>query len=199
MSKIAFFEDFANPATSEFSPTSQSAAPDPEALRDAHDNGYRIGYQDGAQSTQSEQDKLRSDISTALQETSFTYFEARQHVLKSMRPLLEVMVGMVLPEIAKPHVANRVVEEIIAIAGKIEAPLKLLCAPDAEDELRSAIEKSVSFPVELIAEETLDASQVIVKYDGGETVVDTDALLAQVSASLSEFFVAADEEDRLHA
>ena len=199
MSNIFKLEDFGSPISEPVAPVHGAAlAPDPTALASSHDTGYKAGWNDGAQSVQNEQTKMTADISVALQEAGFTYFEARQHVMNTMRPLIETMVAQLLPELAKRGLAERVANELLDIADRVDTPIVISCAEGYEEELSSIIAKSVSFPVEVQPEETLSSTQVILNYDDGRSLIDLDGAIETIKSCIAEFYSAAQGEEKTY-
>lgn len=199
MKQIPSFEDFGNgtstrPAKAEVQATPQSD----QAVSDAHDEGYKAGYADGLATANTEKTKLTSDIATALQEASFTYFEARQHVMNSMRPLLETMADIILPELGRASLARKTVEELLAVADQVEVPIKLICAEICRDEIADLVSRQVTFPVEIETEETLTSSQIILSYDNGQTHLDLDLTISRIQQAVSDFYETAHNEKVQH-
>lgn len=191
MRHIPSFEDFGTIGKTAIDPTPQPA-PSEDAVKDAHDQGYKAGWSDGVSSAEGEKSKLTSDIATALQEASFTYFEARQHVLNSMRPLLESMADTILPELGKAGLARKAVDELIDIAEKIETPITLICAPECEAEINDLASRQITFPVVIETEETLTSSQIILSYDNGKTHLDLDLTISKIQQAISDFYEVAE-------
>lgn len=199
MKQIPSFEDFGSGKTVETQASgSAGTQQSDDAIRDAHDEGYKAGYADGLATADTERSKLTSDIATALQEASFTYFEARQHVMNSMRPLLETMADIILPELGRASLARKAVEELLAIADKVEAPIKLYCAEVCEEEISELVSRQVTFPVEIETEETLTSSQIILSYDNGQTHLDLDLTVAKIQQAISDFYETAQNEKVQH-
>lgn len=163
------------------------------------DDGYNQGWSDGIASIVNDSKKLNADIALALQEAGFAYFEARQHVLNSMKPLVTELISSVLPTLAQETLVPRVVELVCEVAAKTEPPIKVLCAPSTKTPLEEVISETIEFPVIVEAEETLTTSQAVVQYDDGETSIDSTFLVNEIVAAVDDFYNMSAEEERISA
>ncbi len=71
----------------------------------SYEQGYKAGWDDAAAALAEDQTRIRADLARNLQQLSFTYQEARSHILKAVEPLLEEMVGRLLPDMARETLA----------------------------------------------------------------------------------------------
>src|SRR5690554_3073622 len=78
----------------------------------AFEQGYKAGWDDSSAAKEGEQRHLRADIARNLQELSFTWNEARAHVLRSVAPLVEQMCTRVVPEVARAAIGQTVLAEL---------------------------------------------------------------------------------------
>lgn len=156
--------------------------------RAGFEDGYKEGWIDAQAAAQNESSELSSEIATALQEAGFAYFEARQHIFNSMRPLLEAMVEQVLPTLAKDALPMKIVEEIEKFAETSEPPMHILCSPQTAGPLSDVLARHVSFPIEVKTEETLTESQAVLKFTEGESTIDLEAVVENMKAAVSDFY-----------
>lgn len=200
MSSASFLEEFSggHKATANGSDalSSQTAQADNRA---AFDEGYNCGWQDGVASVESDEGKQKAALAEALQEIKFTYFEARQHVLKSLRPVLEAMVDTALPRATANSLGAHVIELLQGYSGNLESTAILTCAPQNEAMLREAAEAAIDFPIEIVTEATLAENQVVLHFDEGQSRIDLDATLASIRKSVEEFYAEPAEEYAKHA
>ena len=186
MGQILQLEDFATPQPVVAAP---QPAVDTSALKkEAFDAGYKDGWSDAFDETRTEEGKARSAIASALQELGFTYFEARQHIMKSFQPLITSMVEAVLPSASSAALIPLVQQEMEALAQMVEPPIHLLCAPSNEHELREMIASSTSLPIEVLVEQTLLPSQVQLHFADGFSSIDADATIGRIRTAIEEFF-----------
>ena len=118
---------------------------DTGALEDAKlasfESGYSAGWEDAAAAQADDQTRVSADLARSLQSLSFTYHEARSHVLKAVEPLLRQVVSQLLPAIAKAALAAKVLEVLMPLAeGLVDAPITLMLNPAA----RRAIEDQIA-------------------------------------------------------
>lgn len=198
MSKTAFLEDFSM-VGADLSKGLVGSGVDASAIRAAFDDGYKCGWQDGVDSINDRDKELREDLSSALQEVNFTYFEARQHVMKSVQPVLQAMVELVLPSLLAQSLGAQVVELLGAMANKSEPAITIACAADTEEMLKELIEASITFPVSLEVEPTLTTSQVVLHLNDGQTRIDFDATLEALRECVASFFDTSEIEEENHA
>ena len=87
-----------------------------EAKLGSYDAGYSAGWEDAAAAQTNEQSLIKADLARNLQSLGFTYQEARIHILRSIEPLLQEMVGRLLPELARESLAPIVLEALMPMA-----------------------------------------------------------------------------------
>lgn len=200
MSNSAFLEEFSGAqrqvSRQESGPMAPSDQPDSRA---SFDEGYNCGWQDGVASVENDEGKQRAALSEALQELKFTYFEARQHVLQSVRPVLEAMVDVALPKVVAASLGAQLVELLEGFSKKLESTAILSCAPENEAMLREAAEAAVDLPITIETEATLTATQVVLHFEQGQSRIDLDATLAAIRERIEEFYAEPTEEFADHA
>ena len=104
-----------------------AANADQESRLEAYEQGYRAGWEDAAAAHAEDQRRIRVDLARSLQALGFTYQEARSHVLKSLAPLMQDMVGKLLPEMAREALAPTVLETLMPLAEQLaDEPVTLV-------------------------------------------------------------------------
>lgn len=196
---VAFpnLEDFSVDAALQF----EGAASDVNkaSRKRAFDEGYRDGWNDAFTEARNEEERAQSSIASALQELSFTYFEARQHIMGSVKPLLDEMLMSVLPKAASASLIPLLEEELTSLLDKVEPPIRMLVAPQNLDQLSEMVANHTSIPIEIEAEDTLTDKQVRICYSSGFTALNTDLVIRRIQSSLSSFFETTDERSKLNA
>lgn len=201
MTHSILLEDFSDAAVT----SRPGASQDPgtkdqaDALRASFDDGYKCGWQDGADAKEDRDAELRESLSAALQELNFTYFEARQHVMMSVRPVLQAMVDAVLPQLLTESLGGRVVELLAELAEKVEPEITVVCAPQVEPMLRQLVADAIKFPVRIDTEETLTPTQAILHLNDGQTHINLDETLSAIRTSVEDFFNPAITKEAKHA
>lgn len=190
MGQLLQLEDFAGPASGAGNPAAQINTKAVE--KKSFDTGYRDGWNDAFSEARSEDSKARSNIASALQELGFTYFEARQHIMGSFRPLLQAMMDGVLPHASHASLIPFVQQEMAKLADMVEPPIKIVCAPSNVAHLQEIAGQNASLPIEIVPEETLASTQIQLRYADGFSSLDTDATVKRIQAAIEEFFATED-------
>lgn len=162
------------------------------------DKGYHAGWEDAVKEARSSDQKARADGAAALQQIDFTYFEARQHIMNSFKPLLEAVMGAILPAAAQHALTPLVHEELEKLAAEFQDPVEIYCAPETAPFISEQIQVHAKSPVKVEAEETLTASQIQMRFSGGMTSVDMDAAVSRIQKAMESFFTSADPEVKRH-
>ncbi len=189
------FEDFG--ATLSARPSTEQQSPDElvKIKRMSFDEGYSQGWNDAIASSEAENRKAQTDIAVALQETSFSYVEARMHVLKSVQPLLKAIVSVVLPEMANASLSGHISEELYKLTETLEEPIELVCSEQDFKEVKALVSASASFPVTVKAEPSFAPSQVIMKFKNGNAELDLEQSFKTVSDLINDFYETLKIED----
>ena len=197
MGQAVQLENFALAAAVQAHPTPNW---NPTAFRkEAFDEGYAAGWDDAVKQTQSDAAKAEAQISAALQTLDFTYFEARHHVLASLRPLIDAMMNSVLPNAAKEALIPLAVAELEALAKKTEAPIELRCAAETADRLQAHLATNSSTPARVVVEDTLTDAQIRVCWAEGDWMLDTHAAQTRINEAVTQFFAPDMQEGAKHA
>lgn len=185
--KLEVFETEVKPSKA------QTVVLDRMALEDeklaAYDSGYRAGWDDANSAESQDQTRIRADLARNLQSLSFTYHEARTHILKAIEPLMLQVVGRLLPEIARESLAPFVLETLMPMAeGLGDVPVKLVLNPASRAPVEALLEQATGLPVVIEEEPTLGEGQVYLKLGGAESEVDLDQATADIAAAVRGFF-----------
>ena len=160
-----------------------------EARLASYEQGYTAGWEDAVAAQNSEKCQMAADLAHNLQSLSFTYHEARVHVLRAIEPLLTEMVAQVLPDIAKAALTATVLKASMPLAeSAADTPIKILFNPAARTAIEPLIEHANAPPLELVEEATLGEGQVFLQYGNSETRVDLDGAIVEIRAALQDFF-----------
>lgn len=166
---------------------------DTVALEDAklaaYDSGYSAGWEDAAAAQSQDRTRISADLARNLQSLSFTYHEARAHVLKAVDPLLREVVGRILPMIARESLAPQVLEALMPLAeGLVETPITLVLNPAARAAVEEVLGRARDLPLILQEEPSLGEGQVYLKLGDVEREVNLDRAVAEITAAVRGFF-----------
>lgn len=185
--KLEIFETAAKPSKTETVVLDRVALEDEKLA--AYDNGYRAGWDDANAAQSDDQTRIRADLARNLQTLSFTYHEARSHILKAIEPLMLQVVGRLLPEIARESLAPFALETLMPLAeGLGDAPVKLVLNPASRAPVEALLEHATGLPVVIEEEPTLGEGQVYIKLGTAEAEVDLDRAAADIAAAVRGFF-----------
>lgn len=165
-----------------------------EAKLAAYEQGYKAGWDDAASAQSEDQTRIRADLARNLQQLSFTYQEARSHILKAIEPLLEEMVTRLLPETARETLAPMVLEQLMPMAEELtDQPVTLVLNPAARAAVEALIEQATGLPMVIEEEPTLPEGQVYIRLGGVESQVDLTRVTADIAAAVRGFFSLTEE------
>ncbi|WP_233192765.1 FliH/SctL family protein [Acidimangrovimonas sediminis] len=188
-----------------FETVAAAAAPSDAALLDSaqieemrlesYEQGYKAGWEDATTAHAAEQDRIGADLARSLQTLSFTYHEARTHVLRALAPLLNDVVSVLLPVVAGAALAPQVADRIAPLAAaQSEVPVRIFVNPAARAAVEARLGDGLTLPVELVEEPTLGEGQATLRFGESEERIDLDAVVAEIRGLLAEYFNAEGED-----
>lgn len=170
-----------------------------EARLAAYEQGYAAGWDDCVAAQAEDQRRLRSDLARHLQAMSFTFHEARSHVLRALGPLLQEVVTHLLPPLAREAIAPVVLETLMPLAENLaDKPLVMVLHPDFRAAVELLLEMTSGLSVTLRDEPSLGEGQVylLLGEDEGEVRIDLDRAMAEIIGAVTAFFAITDQERR---
>lgn len=160
-----------------------------EARLASYDSGYAAGWEDATAAQSGDQSRVRADLARNLQTLSFTFQEARAHVLRGMQPLLEEVVGKLLPELARETLGGIVLDTLMPMAEDLaDAPVTIVLNPAVRPAIEPLIAEATGLPLTIEEEASLGEGQVYLRFGTVETRVDLDRAVAEIAATLRGFF-----------
>lgn len=188
MPKLEVFEATGVPKPASTLVTTEIGAIE-EAKLASYEAGYKAGWDDAAAAQSEDQTRIRADLARTLQQLSFTYQEARAHVLTALEPLLTEMVNRLLPETARDTLAPLVLERVMPMAEDLaDQPVTLVLNPAVRPALEGLIEQATGLPITIEEEPTLAEGQVYLRLGDSEAKVDLTRVIAEISAAVRGFF-----------
>ena len=174
-----------------------------EAVEDvrlaSYEKGYSAGWEDAVAAQSGDELRIREDLARNLRDLSFTYQEARAHLLRSLDPLLRGMVDRVLPEIAHETLGASVVAELLSEAGRLaSAPVEIAVSPVNRAAIESALGDEPALAVAIVEELSLADGQVHFRFGEEERDLDVDALLGAIRKLVDDFLSSSDERQARH-
>jgi len=162
-----------------------------EARLASFESGYKAGWDDAVAAQSDDQAAQRDDIARSLQALSFTYHEARSHVLRALSPLIKDVATRLLPDIAHASLPHLVAETLMPFAEMAaEAPIRLHLHPSTRSDVESLLGPDPGVPLLLIEEPALSPGQVWLRLGDSEIRIDLDSALTAIRTALDDFFAA---------
>jgi flagellar biosynthesis/type III secretory pathway protein FliH len=160
-----------------------------EARLAAYEQGFTAGWDDATAAASDDQSRMRTELGRNLQALSFTFHEARTHVLRALAPLLEEMAGRLLPELARASLAPLVLETLMPLAETLaETPVAIVLNPAARPAVEALLHEATGLPFTLREEPTLGEGQVYLRLGDSETRIDLDRATAEITAAVRGFY-----------
>ena len=165
-----------------------------EARLASFEAGYSAGWEDATAAQKDEHSAVGADLARNLQALSFTYHEARAHVVAALQPCLVALVSRVLPETARANLAPMVAEALRPLAELAAgAPVTIELNPAARPAIEALLGRHTDPPVRLVEEPTLGEGQVYLRLGDREDHVDLDHITESIRAAVFGFFHPAEE------
>lgn len=180
--------DMARAADGSMQPLVEATAVE-EAKVASFEQGYSAGWDDAVAAQQDDQGRIRADLARTLQSLSFTFQDARGHVLQSIRPLILEMVNRLLPEVARESLAPTVLEAVMPMADELaDAPLTLVLNPAVRGQIEDLLTQATGLPMVIEEEPTMPDGQVYIRFGASETKVDLGQVTTEIAIAVRAFF-----------
>ncbi len=162
----------------------------------AFERGYKAGWDDSVNALSVERKAISADFAANLADLSFTYHEARGHVLRQLESLVIDTFARVLPECAKSALPQVVWDHVHRIATDVaSAPVTVLVSPGSQLIFESILPPDPGFPVVVVEEPTLTDGQVFVRSQKGELAINQATVLADIEVAVREFFQTHEQDE----
>ncbi|MDP3193983.1 flagellar biosynthesis protein [Tabrizicola sp.] len=180
--------DTASAADGSVQPLVEAAAVE-EAKVASFEQGYSAGWDDAVAAQQGDQGRIRADLARNLQSLSFTFQDARSHVLHSIKPLILEMVNRLLPEVARESLAPTVLEAVMPMAEELaDAPMILVLNPAVRGQIEDLLSQATGLPMVVEEEPTMPDGQVYIRFGASETKVDLGQVTTDIAIAVRAFF-----------
>lgn len=175
-------------ATGSLSIVLPEAALEEERLQ-SFDKGYKAGWDDAANAHSESQTSITAEFADNLQRLSFTYHEARNSVLAEMDGILRGMVSKVLPPALQASLGEMILQRVSELSvDSSDVPVEIVVSPKNRDLVRDLVSGKVAPPLTVMEEVSLGEGQAFLRLGQAETKFDLDAVLAEISVAVSDFF-----------
>ena len=174
------------------------AAPDDPARLETYETGYSAGWEDAMQNAAEDRARIAAGLAAQLQEISFSFNEAKAHVLANLAPLIEDLVGRVLPQAAAAGLPSLVAEIVGRAAHEAtDAPLLLAVSEADHDRILPLLPETPGLPLRIDVLDTLAEGQVQFTIGEHKTEIDHSGALQEMDAAIRDFFAIETSEERL--
>ena len=161
----------------------------------SYETGYAAGWEDAVAAQAGDQAKIRADLARNLQSLSFTYHEARDHVLRAIEPLLTEVVNKLLPKLAHDVLTPTILQILLPMAEHLaDAPLSVVINPSARAAVDALLEQVAGLPIEVIEEPSLSEGQAYLRLGEMERQINLDRATQDISAAVRGFFERPEKE-----
>lgn len=161
----------------------------------AYEQGYAAGWDDAADAQAEDQRSLRADLARNLQGMSFTYHEARAHLLRAVGPLLQDLTIRLLPPLMREALAPVVLDTLMPLVeNAADAPVVIVLNPAARPAVAALLDASAGLPVSFREEPSLGEGQAFLELGETETRIDLDRASSDILSAVRGFFELAERE-----
>ena len=183
-------EDFAEPVPQDMTPSVPAEDADEEQRLAAYEEGYGAGWEDAMTAQSDARAEREAEVARHLQALSFGYHEARQHLLQSIKPLLQEIAAVLLPDVARKVLAPTIAQTLMPLAERrLDVPVAIRIAPGCRAEVeRMLTGVAREIPFVIVEDATLLGGQALVDTGQGESRVDLDGSAAAILGLITDFF-----------
>lgn len=166
-----------------------AAPPDPPEVSAGYEDGYQAGWDDAVRAQAEDQARIGAEFARNLQEMSFTFHEARAHVIQSMEPLIDELVGTIFPALAADSLVLTIREELRPlIAESADAPVDLMVGPGGRAVLESQVAQLGNAAIRLVEEPTLVEGQAYLRIGKTERQIDLSGALERIRNAVDALY-----------
>jgi flagellar assembly protein FliH len=160
---------------------------DPGPSQD-YDDGYAAGVAAATEAANAAADSLSQDLVQALSDMVFTYREAQQDVMESLRSLIAALVETVLPTCADLGVARQIAD--LVMDRHLENQTDTITVhvhPDQQRPVQQATAE-IAARVTILADPTLTPHAAWIGQAGMDNSLDLDRCLAEIRQILASLY-----------
>ncbi len=150
-----------------------------------YENGYAAGFADATTVAAAADERLRQDLVQALTDMTFTYREAQQDIMESLRGLITALIQSILPHCITESVTRQIVDLVLATQTATSSKtITVHVHPDQLCAVQGATAE-IGEIVTVMTDASLTPNAAWIGQAGAETYLDMDQLLAEISAILT--------------
>ena len=161
----------------------------------SYETGYAAGWEDAIAAQTAEQAQIRADLARNLQGLSFTYHEARDHVVRAIEPLLREVTSKLLPKLAQDVLSPTILQVLLPLAQQLaDAPITIVINPSARAAVEMMLAQASGLPITVVEEPTLSEGQVYLRLGEIESQINLDRATNEISTAVRGFFELPEKE-----
>ncbi len=160
-----------------------------EQKLESFEKGYQAGWDDAVKSGTDDARHISADLAQNLSDLSFTYEEAHQAALVSMKSLLDQMIQTILPKLVQHTLGLQLSEqlsEIISTGHRLK--LEIVCAPNDHPALDKILDEAGIPNASLAEDSSLADGQVYIRFGDQEREINLSETLAAMDQAISGFY-----------
>ena len=162
----------------------------------AYDKGYGAGWEDAMAAAKAEGAQISSELAHNLQNLSFTYHEARSHILRGLRPVLTALTEKLLPELAQQSLSHLVLDTLTPLLDDGgEGQVTLTLHPASRAKVERLLTEAAGLSVTIREDACIGQGQVYLQLGHAEQGIDLDRALAEISRAVHDFFDFAEKDN----
>ena len=157
--------------------------------------GFQAGWDDALKAQSDSNSRISTDLAKNLQDTSFSYHEARAALIKSLRPLFTDVTNSLLPAVAREAMGAHIVEQLTDMSrSTLDQVIEITIAPKNVDPIEQLLNFAVPEPFVLIGDDTLNDGQVFLRIGADEREIDMEQVVTSIATTMETFFQHAQED-----
>ncbi|WP_299286952.1 hypothetical protein [uncultured Tateyamaria sp.] len=189
MSAAHLFQDFGTIRPTTASKSLLSVEEIEELKLQAFENGYQAGWEDAIKAQSNTLTHVSSGLASSLQAASFEYHELRAAMTASVQTIMTQVTRKILPQAAQQSLGAHIQDVILDAARKnLDRPIELAIATANEEAVRAVLSDNVPAPFEVVADDLMGPTQVVLRLGDREIEVDLDRVVADITNEISTFF-----------
>lgn len=153
---------------------------------EAFENGYKSGWDDATHAHSESQASISAELAKNLRDLSFTYHEARDHLLGSLAPLFRGIVESLVPVLAEHSLASNVAQQLEEIArDRADCRVEIHLAPANREKLNAIIDPELPMDVSVTGDSTLGDGQARMVFGTEEREIDIADIVDTIRFALA--------------
>lgn len=155
----------------------------------AFEQGYAAGWEDANAALDDQEKRLRTELAGNIQKLSFTFHEARNHLLRTLEPLIEEMAARVLPAMSKDTLAPIVLAQMMPYAEKLtDEPPTIVTHPDNLARIREMLSANTGQAIGFREDASMGELQATLQFAQTEVEIDLDSVIAAIRTAITNHF-----------